>query len=519
MTAARIVLAVLAAGLAAVALLPAGAAAKQTRQGVIEEFPTPTHVGAIAAGGPRTTIWFTDTRKPAAIGRMSLAGKVRRFPLPAGVTPVDLEVGGEGSPWFTYTRDGVAALGNAEGGIGRVTRNKVVLFEEPPNPSGPPSELAFDNRSEIWFNHAGPYVPGGYGIGTVNRNGKFTEYSAGLEPGARVGDFASPWDGGVWFADEGPSPAVGRITASGEITEFAGLPQGTAPPAGLSSAGDELYFSTESTSRPAVERLGTDGQISRFGEGLAADAASVGPFLGETENPGAWFRVQRRGGLGTTASADGPLAIGHITQSGKISEYSRCIRPMPAAAGIRELIKGPDRDIWYANSPAGTPRHYRHLAMASIGRITPSGQITEFRLGLYLRSEPEDLLGAGGTLWFVDGHNGLIGELRPPEGPANGAQALRLLGGKGTKPRVEVEVPGPGKLELNEVGKKPGLATSTAQAPTCGPATIAVPMSPPLVATLHRNGVVFIDSQLTFTPRGGTPLTTTVHIEVGVAGK
>ncbi|HEY5332044.1 MAG TPA: hypothetical protein VIJ21_00740, partial [Solirubrobacterales bacterium] len=98
----RITLVVLAVVLAAVAVLPAGAAAKQTQQGLIEELKTPAHVGMIAAGGTLTTIWFTDTRKPAAIGRITLSGKVRRFPLPAGVTPVDLEVGPEGSPWFTY---------------------------------------------------------------------------------------------------------------------------------------------------------------------------------------------------------------------------------------------------------------------------------------------------------------------------------------------------------------------------------------------------------------------------------
>jgi hypothetical protein len=44
-------------------------------------------------------------------------------------------------------------------------------------------------------------------------------------------------------------------------------------------------------------------------------------------------------------------------------------------------------------------------------------------------------------------------------------------------------------------------------------------MRRPLVEALHRNGVVFINGQLTFTPRGGTPLTSKVEIEVGVAGR
>jgi streptogramin lyase len=516
---ARIAPAVLGAALAAVALLPAGAAAKQTQQGLIEELPTPAHVGMIAAGGPRTAVWFTVARNPAAIGRITLSDKVRRFPLPAGVTPVDLEVGPEGSPWFTYARGGVSALGTAEGGIGTVTNDKLALFDEPPNPSGPPSEIVFSAIGGVWFSHTGLYIAGGYGIGTIAKNGEFSEFGAGLQPGAQITGLAPAADGNIWFAD-GPYRAIGRIAPTGEITEFAGLPpQGTAALSGPSAAGDKLYFSANASPGLAVERITTSGEISRFSKGLAPDAVALGPFLGDTEAGDAWFRVQRHSGLGTTASADGPLAIGHITEGGKITEYSRCIRPMPAAAGIRELIKGPEGDVWYANSPAGTPRHFRHLAMASVGRITPTGQITELRFGLYLKSEPEQLLAAGGLIWFVDGHNGRIGLIEPPTGPVNGALALRLLGGKGTKPRLEVEAPGPGKLELKEVGKRPGLASSTTSAATCGPITVAVPMSPPLVATLRRHGVVFINSLLTFTPRGGSPLTTRDYIEVGVAGK
>jgi streptogramin lyase len=514
------VLVVSAVAALAAALLPAGAGAKQTRQGVIEEFPTPAHVGMIAADGPRRTIWFTDVRKPAAIGRMTLRGKVRRFPLPAGVTPVDLAVAPEGSVWFTYTRGGVAALGTAEGGVGTVARNKVALYDEPTNPSGPPAEIAFSTFGrKVWFDHSGPYVPGGDGFGTIDKRGRITEYSAGLQPGARIVDMSGSSED-IWFVDDGPEQAIGRITPDGEITELGGLPpRGSSAISGLAASDSDAYFAANPSSGPAVEMIDATGQISRFADGLSPSAYALGPFLRDPAHGATWFRIERHGGLGTAASSDGQVAIGRIAAGGgRITEYSRCIRPMPAAAGIREMIRGPGDDVWYVNSPTGTPRHYRHLAMASIGRITPSGKITEFRYGLYLQSEPEDLTGAGGILWFVDGHNGRIGELVPPRGPANAAQALRLLGGKGTRPRIEVEVPGPGRLELKEVGRRPGLATSKATAPGCGPTTIPVPMRPPLVRALHRDGVVFIDGRLTFTPRGGTPLTSTVQIEVGVAG-
>ena len=518
-TGGRILGAVLLA-ISAAALLPAGAVAKQTRYGVIEEYPSPSHVGMIASNGPRNTVWFTEERRPAAIGRMTLSGQVKRFPLPAGVTPVDLAVSPAAAVYFTYTRGGVAALGTAEGGIGKVVRDKVVLFDVPPDPSGPPDQIVFTESWRVWFDHAGPFVPGGSGLGTINRKGEITEYGEGLQPGARITSMSGGYQD-VWFVDDGPDRKIGRITQAGVITEFGGLPAaGPSTIAPLVALEAGTWFSANAAPPGlAVERIDAAGQITRFSKGLSSSAFALGPFVEGIGATAAWFRIQRHGGLGTAASPDGQLAIGRVTEGGKITEYSRCIRPMPAAAGIREMIRGPRNSVWYVNSPTGTPRHFRHLAMASIGQIDQHGKITEYRYGLYAYSEPEDLVGAGGILWFVDGHNGRIGELVAPRRPANGAQALRLLGGKGTKPRIEVEVPGPGKLLLKEVGQRPGLGTSMATARTCGPTTIAVPMSPPLIEELHRNGVAFIDSQLTFTPRGGTPLTSTIHIEVGVAGK
>lgn len=507
------------AALAVVALLPAAASAAGKPQGLIEEAVHPSHVGTIATGGRQDDLWFTKVGPTAAVGWLSRGGKVHEFPLPAGASPRDLVVGSEGAGWFTYSSGG--ALGTAAGGVGRVTRaGDVSLFPESPNPSGPPSELVVGPTGDLWFNHSGALVAGGDGIGRITKTGEIAEYSAGLPAGAKVTKLEVGGDGNVWFADNSGQPAIGRITAAGEITEFTGFsPQRSPSLAGPSSAGGSLYFAANGGPEIAVERITPSGEVTSFHAGLAADAIGIGPLLGGVSTGDAWFRIERRSGLGTTASPDGPLAIGHISAAGKIAEYSRCLRPMPAADGIRELIKGPDGNVWFANSPTGSPRHFRRLAMASIGQITPSGRITEFRLGLHPSSEPEDLTAAAGAIWFVDRHNGRIGAIAPPTGPANTFQALRLLHGKSIRPAIELEVPGPGKLQLREIGKRPGLTSSTARARTCGPTTIAVPMRPPLVQTLQRRGVVFIDSLITFTPSGGSPLSDKVEIEVGVAGE
>src|SRR5262245_46506079 len=58
--------------------------------------------------------------------------------------------------------------------------------------------------------------------------GQITEFSAGLNPGAFMSGITPGPDGNLWFADSGPTPAIGRLTPDGVFTEFA-LPPGSVP--------------------------------------------------------------------------------------------------------------------------------------------------------------------------------------------------------------------------------------------------------------------------------------------------
>jgi streptogramin lyase len=66
------------------------------------------------------------------------------------------------------------------------------------------------------------------------------------------------------------------------------------------------------------------------------------------------------------------------------------------------IAEGPEGNMWFATD-------------ASIGRITPSGQITEFKSGLNPGSSPFDIaLGADGNLWFTDnGTTKALGRVTP----------------------------------------------------------------------------------------------------------
>lgn len=80
-----------------------GAIAKVTTSGVVtvffsREFAEPRSITA----GPDQALWFTDWG--GAIGRISLEGDMKRFPLPGDMTyPWGIVTGPDGNLWFTYS--------------------------------------------------------------------------------------------------------------------------------------------------------------------------------------------------------------------------------------------------------------------------------------------------------------------------------------------------------------------------------------------------------------------------------
>ena len=108
-----------------------------------------------------------------------------------------------------------------------------------------------------------------------------------------------------------------------------------------------------------------------------------------------------------TAGPDGDLwfteqqanQIGRITPTGQVTEFSAGITPGSGPYGI---TAGPDGNIWFTESNA-----------SQIGRITSTGQVTEFSKGITAGSEPEGITtGPDGNLWFTESI-GTIGRITP----------------------------------------------------------------------------------------------------------
>jgi streptogramin lyase len=74
--------------------------------------------------------------------------------------------------------------------------------------------------------------------------------------------------------------------------------------------------------------------------------------------------------------------------------------PTPATEPMG-IARGPDGNLWFSE-------------LHAIGRITPGGQVTEFRQGLSPGSEPVEITGGpDGNLWFTEGGTDRIGRITP----------------------------------------------------------------------------------------------------------
>ena len=90
--------------------------------------------------------------------------------------------------------------------------------------------------------------------------------------------------------------------------------------------------------------------------------------------------------------------IGRITPTGTITEF-----PIPtAASGAKSITLGPDGNLWFTE-----------LNADQIGQITPAGVITEFPLPI-VDSQPWDILGGpDGNVWFTEPGTNRIGRITP----------------------------------------------------------------------------------------------------------
>jgi streptogramin lyase len=186
--------------------------------------------------------------------------------------------------------------------------------------------------------------------------------------------------------------ALGATTATAvahepTVTEFqTGLTLNSGPWDIVKGPGDQLWFTENSLGALGSITADTNviGELS--GLGLVGDARGI------TEGPDGnlWVALAAAGGR-----------IARITPSGTVTEFAAHEDPALSTFPV-DITAGPDGNLWFVSQ---SPEF--------VGRITPTGVVTTFTLGLTPNSDLSSItVGPDGNLWFTQSADpGQIGRI------------------------------------------------------------------------------------------------------------
>jgi streptogramin lyase len=198
---------------------------------------------------------------------------------------------------------------------------------------------------------------------------------------------SKPWDiaqgpnGTLWFTDQG-SNEIGSITTAGAVKEYS-LPLKTViGPRGITEGPEgNMWFANG-----RVGKITASGEVTEYAVPNGSEAFSITPgpegYL--------WFTDW------------GTSKISKMSPSGVIvAEYSMS-NPYDRPEGI---VLGPEGDFWFTSYYSGDTSE-----VSTIGKITPTGVITEYALPE--NAEPAGIAaGPDGNLWYTDAGTNKIGKI------------------------------------------------------------------------------------------------------------
>jgi virginiamycin B lyase len=475
--------------------------------GLIEEFDVGGWAYSLVPG-PGGDVWFSFDRDPVrsgdeAVGRITPLGKVTLYS--AGLDPRsdlgEMVVGSDGNLWFVDHGRRPA--------IGRITpQGAITEFRTGLDPKSTPGEIAAGPDGNVWFTDPRDSSA----VGRITPSGEIAEFRTGLSPKGFPGRIVAGPDGNLWFGDT--AAAIGRITPAGVITEFGqSLELGAGAAGGPVIGGDGNVWIVANGPKLGFAQITPLGAVSQFSAGLSSQVSLLGPITAGPDG-NVWFTA--RGGR---------PAVGRVMPSGEIDEFTDCLHRGPPYTGPNSITAGPDGNVWFTSL---TTRSLPNIGTPpAIGRITPSGEITEFRAGMTYASSPDGIVtGPDGALWFTDRERRSIGRLVPPKAAPN---TFIVRPAKPAKRNgvtsVPVVVPGPGTLTLqplgllsfhNKLSPFRGAPTLTTSAASCGNTSFRLALKGIAKRRLHRYGGVRLKAKVAFTPDGGSAYEEEVTIGIGL---
>jgi len=282
----------------------------------------------------------------------------------------------------------------------------------------------------------------------------FSEYP--IPSGSVPAQISAGPDGALWFTEMPngggyalDSLAIARITTDGIFTEYPGSLSDN--PVGITPGSDGALWFTEGGQAGSIGRITTAGVkteykvpepvLTSFGlAGITAGpdgalwftdattisvdrittAGVIGKYpIPSGRSPGA-IALGPDGALWFTESGSSDDGIGRITTSGNITEYT-----LPAPNSFPYgIAAGPDGALWFTESTRN-----------QIGRITTGGAISEYLLRTPASSPTGITAGPDGALWFAEGGSNNIGRITTSGGiaeypiPTPSTSLVSALGG------------------------------------------------------------------------------------------
>jgi streptogramin lyase len=403
--------------------------------------------------------------------------------------PRAIAPGPEGSLWFAEWNDRRALA------VGRITtRGAVTEFVDSSSPGLLSSGLTAGPDGNLWvsvFDGLGSPGDQGAWIARMTPAGAFTLYPISAPAGAPT---VGP-DGNLWFTE---SARIGRITPSGVVTEFPLPPEGSRRvSSGITVGGDgNLWFGVfdNETAESGVARITPGGLITVFPGPLVVSitAGSDGNL---------WFT-----GPGADAEALKPpsLGVGRLTLKGATKVFSTRKPTVGSSRGyLGAITRGPDGNVWFADPQDAT--------QGRVGRVTPSGAVTEFALGPAFvpprggSSAPADIAaGPDGSLWVTDINQRVIWRMSHlgsgfTIGAVQGTTLSTLVSARGTV-RVTDAAARSSRASISKTTLllRPSGATG-------GPGTLRIKLKLTGAgsARLRRNGRLVVRARVTFKPASG----------------
>jgi len=229
-------------------------------------------------------------------------------------------------------------------------------------------------------------------------------FTSGFTQDALLGALAAGPGGQLWFTEQmgdasGSAERAGKVrlgrldVGTGKVVYVAGLAEtgtGGAGIGGIALGRDGNMWVTESKT-DRIARVTPAGVVTEFvlTKGASPTSIAAGP-------DGALWLTE-----------PGVNRIARVTTDGVVADFPAGSDPKLDPGSI---TAGHDGNLWFTESSFGG------AAAARIGRITPTGVVTEFTKGL--SSSKKNYLGAmvagpGGNVWFVDTYTDEIGRVTP----------------------------------------------------------------------------------------------------------